>query len=404
MNNDIKIIQQALEGVGSSKTIYALVMPETEAIKSKVQFPNIEQELKKQFELGGSLNNEESIKAALKRAQEPYFDMFREAWTQKQDNVHHEFFDRWLEWSKPISPINKEVFKFRYPTAGAGEGLKSSIEEYGNRARKEKFEPEIHIFNGEYEGYGAYADAAYIPVIKHDRNNWKDAVEKIAAANKEKPVQIYLSQPSALDGNIWGHYDDFMKLLAEKAPKAELILDVTYVGCITQRCKIETDYPNIKAIVFSLSKPIGGYYDRIGGVVAKDDGSDKGPYPSLFGNMWFKNLTSLAIGNEFMKTYNVFDMPDKYSLIQKQAIEKITQNLSDQQSKGHDIKLNEIKPSDVFTLGTAELSTNPNDLEKYLSRPADGKQIVRICLTPTMANIIGMAKSSEVSPRFYEKL
>jgi hypothetical protein len=172
---------------------------------------------------------------------------------------------------------------------------------------------------------------------------------------------------------------------------------LTYVGCIANTAAIRADYPNVSAIVFSLSKPVGAYYDRIGGVLARPR-AGKEPYPALFGNKWFKNLTSLAIGTEFMKTYGVYDLPRKYSPVQNQAIEEITANL---RSQNHAI---ELSPSDVFLLAVGEMPKQPADIHRYLQRPSDGRAIVRVCLTPTMAKMIGTAGTAEVSPRYYEKL
>src|SRR5713101_9813110 len=73
------------------------------------------------------------------------------------------------------------------------------------------------------------------------------------------------------------------------------------------------------------------------------------PYPALFGNKWFKNLTSLAIGTEFMNTHHVFEMPRKYSPVQRRALEQVSGSLKQQ---GHEVQL---RPSDVFLLATGEM-------------------------------------------------
>jgi hypothetical protein len=268
-NEGQEALRKALAGVGASKIIYALVMPETEAIKRKVFAGEQRDEFERTLRASNTSVDADALLKASARASAPYFDQFREAWTQKQDAMHNGFFDRWLQWAEPIAFVATADFAFRYPTAGASEGLRAMIDEYGARARRDKFEPQIHVFGGEYEGFSAYAEAAYIPVVKHDRSNWRQALEEIAAACRNKPVQIYVSQPSAIDGNVWNDYDSFMTELANKAPGVELVLDLTYVGCITKDTKVRTDYTNIVGIVFSLSKPTGVYYDRIGGVLAK---------------------------------------------------------------------------------------------------------------------------------------
>ena len=300
--------------------------------------------------------------------------------------MHEGFFNTWLEWAKPIAQVAREEFIFRYPTAGASEGIRAVIEEYGSRAsRRDKYEPEIYIFNGEYEGYEAYAKAAYIPVRKHDRFKWEHAVEDIANASRNKDVQIYLSQPSAIDGDVWAHYDAFVHALAEKAPRAGVILDLTYVGCITRETKIRTAYPNIPVILFSLSKPMGAYYDRIGGLLAKSRIPDEEPYPGLWGNKWFKNLTSLAFGTEFMKRHHVYEMPRKYAPVQQKAILEFTRKMH---ARGHTITL---RPADVFILATGAMPPAPTEMLHYLERQGVG--LLRVCLTPTMSELIGTAQT-----------
>ena len=75
------------------------------------------------------------------------------------------------------------------------------------------------------------------------------------------------------------------------------------------------------ALVFSLSKPFGVYYDRIGGVLCRD------PMPSLFGNQWFKNLTSLQLGAALLERHDVFDLPRRYKSVQRDAAARIGRRL-----------------------------------------------------------------------------
>ena len=149
--------------------------------------------------------------------------------------------------------------------------------------------------------------------------------------------------------------------------------------------------------MFSLSKPAGTYYDRIGGVLARPrPGMDGDPYKALFGNKWFKNLTSIAIGLEFMQSHSVYELPRKYAGVQNDAALAIGANLK---AQGHEIDL---KTSDVFLLATGEMPAEPGDIHRYLEPPADGRSIVRVCLTPTMSEMLGMAETHEVRPRYYE--
>jgi hypothetical protein len=112
-----------LNQAGGSKTIYALVTPETEAAKAAI--------------LGNA------TKAGSDSARAAHLEQFRDAWTSKQDKYHEAFFDTWHEWSAPLVDLDRDQFPFAYPTAGASEPLRHLIYAYGNVSRKEGFVPEF---------------------------------------------------------------------------------------------------------------------------------------------------------------------------------------------------------------------------------------------------------------------
>jgi hypothetical protein len=215
-----------------------------------------------------------------------------------------------------------------------------------------------------------------------NRLHWQGAVDSLGQRD-----QFYLSQPSAIDGMIWEDYDEFATAMHAKAPDAELMLDLTYVGCISREFTVVADHPNIAAIFFSLSKPAGVYYHRIGGMFARRE------YPGLFGNKWFKNLTSLRIGSEFMTRYGVHELPCKYRPTQERVINEINQQLG-----------LALEPAEVLLLATGKPSNPPSELERYLLRGSDGEQQMRVCLTPRMANVIDPALTPSVSARYYERI
>ena len=90
-----------LNQAGASKTIYALVTPETEATKAVL--------------LGNA------IQGGVDPARAAYLEQFRDAWTAKQDALHEAFFDTWHEWSAPLVDLDRGLYRFAYPTAGASE-------------------------------------------------------------------------------------------------------------------------------------------------------------------------------------------------------------------------------------------------------------------------------------------
>lgn len=391
MSKDYDTLKKEMGEKGISKTIYALVTPETEAGKNRIFDGNLREELERLESLTGGLNDVDAIIKTVHRARANYMDQFRGAWTGKQDEFHRDFFNTWLEWSKPIAPIEAQDFTYRYPTAGASEGLSASISEYGNRARAEKFDPTIFTFTGEYEGYQAYAKACHIPTTQINRDDWREMVDAIAAASKDHPVQFYISQPSAIDGNLWEHYDEFMTELAKKAPNAEVVLDLTYVGCISNEAHIKTDYPNITSIAFSLSKPMGAYYDRIGGFLSKR------PNDALFGNQWFKNITSLNFGLEFIRSHDVYELPRKYAPLQQEVIDQLAHTAKSEPELG---ALSKLQPSDVYMLACGPMPKNPSEEEQFLGRlDGSGNQQIRACLSPAMARMIGTAPMQEMAQK-----
>lgn len=331
-------LNKQLADAGVSKTVYAYVTPETE----------------------------EGLDSLLDADRDGIHDMYRGAWTKKQDNAHREFIETWKQWSAPVMKFDHAAFPHFYPTAGASEALREAVYACLHKRNPGDDIPAIHIFNGEYEGYGAYAQAAGIRVIVHDRGNWAETLGKIGPNDR-----FFISQPSAIDGNVWKGFDDFVAALNVEQPKARVVLDITYVGAVARPFTVEAFSPNVRDIVFSLSKPMGVYYHRIGGMLSRDE------YPGLWGNMWFKNLLSLRLGTELMKRHGVFDLPKKYKPVQDWAA----------QLAGAKLGL-ELAPSDVFLLATAKPSENPGDIEKFLARAGTA----RVCLTPTIAEVMNPAQ------------
>jgi len=345
-------LDRRVKSAGASKTGYALVTSETEAAKNLV--------------LG-------NCAAGPDAARRHHLEQFRDAWTGKQFASHEVFIERWMAWAAPVVAIDAAGFPWRYPTAGGSEALFHVIAAYGNRARSEKFNPEVHVFSGEYEGYKAYAEACGIAVIEHRRADWQSIGRALPAT-----ALFCLSQPSAIDGNVWPHANDFLALLAAGHNQPRVLLDVTYVGAIAEAplARFAADSPAVQALAFSLSKPFGVYYDRIGGVLCRQ------AMPSLFGNQWFKNLTSLQLGTALLDHHDVFDLPRRYKHVQREAAARV----------GHRLGLN-LSPSDVSVLAQADAhATTDRELAAFLRRPAgDPNASLRLCLTPTMAEMIGTA-------------
>lgn len=324
---------------GASKTVYALVTRQTRMAKSAA--------------LG---YNDEATRRE-------YFAEFEEAWTGKQDRYHNEFFDAWHEWSKPVIDLDRQNYRFFYPTAGASQAIQHLIFDHAVRHPHGR----ILFFEGEYEGYKAMAEAAGIRYTEVPRDEWRSLDYCLLGEGD----LYFVSQPSAIDGNVWHEFNEFVAAL----PENSVVADITYVGAIPRKAlkeRFNLNAPSIRNVVFSLSKPFGAYYDRIGGVWCREE--DLG----LFGYKWFKNLTSLRLGVELMRENGVFDIPEFYAADQNLMIWRLRENFN--------VKF---EASDVYILATADPAlAAPQDaaLFEYITRAGRA----RVCLTP------GMAKQIEV--------
>lgn len=335
--NPNRDLNERLLAVGASKTVYALVTPQIEAAKATV------------------FGDNDSTQ------REDYLNQFRDAWTAKQDAYHEEFFDVWHEWSKPVIDLDRAQFPFYYPTAGASEPIRQIIFDH-----KANGGTAIHVFKGEYEGYKAMAEAAGMQCIEHERDGrdgWHTPfggrLNRVAAALSRNHL-FFISAPSAIDGNVWPDFNEFIS----KMPKNKVVVDVTYVGAIGPGFeKFNLNQPAVRAVVFSLSKPFGAYYDRIGGVFMREE--DMG----LFGNKWFKGLTGLRLGVRLMQFNDVFAMHRLYSDLQTVKAAEVGNALS-----------MPLVPSDVFILANGPSPDAYGEMGEYLGR--GGK--VRVCLTPGM--------------------
>src|SRR5262245_39373654 len=299
-----------------------------------------------------------------------YFSRYHEPWTQKQDSMHDAYFSQWLEWAAPIVSMRPGEFPYRYPTAGASEGIFKIMAEYAATRRAVDLAPSIHIFEGEYEGFSAYAAALKVRVVTYPRDDWQTVPNRI-----EPHAQFWLSQPSAIDGMVWEQFGDFLSLMEEAQPDVQVIPDLTYVGSVARDFRVGLEHSNIPAFVISHSKPFGGYYHRLGGVFARRE------YLSLFGNKWFKNLQSLAWATEMMTRHGVFDLPRKYRPVQEAVVEQI----------GRRLKIDGLGPADVLLLGIAKPRGPVEPLLSNVLRGGGSDRVIRLCLTPAMTVLIDPA-------------
>src|SRR4029453_13569467 len=119
---------------------------------------------------------------------------------------------------------------------------------------------------------------------------------------------FYISQPRAIDGNLWDGYHRFMTWLEAHQPTLDVFVDLAYLGTLKDgRARIGPPFKNIRGIFFSLSKAFGIFYQRIGGMFSDRE------WPSLYANrLWFKNLVNLTLGEALMLQFAPQALPTKY--------------------------------------------------------------------------------------------
>jgi hypothetical protein len=309
---------------GFSTAVYGLVLPETRATVARLwaERPN---------------------------------ELYDAPYEDRQDHAHIVFLDAWQAWV--ALHVRLGDAPFRYVTNGSSEAIRESVWTLAHDAAAERREAALHVFGGEYEGYAAYARAAGVPVISHDRDAWAEI--------RYAPNTVhrwYVSQPSAIDGNSWEVFADFLAATARDG--VEVAIDLAYVGATPHLQAIDLRAPNVRYVFFSLSKIFGVFYHRAGGVLSRT------PMLGLEGNKWFKNIFSLYLGTALIReSPGPVALPAKYQPTQAEACQVLRER--------YGIPL---RPSDVILLA----STPAGDYPAAFRRGAG----YRWCLTPTMDRLL----------------
>jgi histidinol-phosphate/aromatic aminotransferase/cobyric acid decarboxylase-like protein len=287
-------------------------------------------------------------------AERPH-DWYERNYTGRQDAMHRPFFERWRAWTAAAGVSLGDGFTHEYPTAGASEAIHALLALHATRGGKR-----IHVFAGEYEGYSVLGQALALDAVVHSRDpeRYRESISRGA-----RPGDVFwISQPSSVDGNLWAGFDRFRGWLTTEAPGVKLVVDVTYVGAVAVEPRIDLDHDVVEAVVFSLSKPFGVYYHRIGGVVSRAE------VPTLRGHLWFKNLFSLHLGERLMAAHGARDLPTRYLPLQRETLER------------------------CLSSGEVPPTAHPSDVVMLAHSPADGTGFaeyargegLRFCLSPGM--------------------
>jgi hypothetical protein len=316
---------------GFSSAVYGLVLPETRRVVERLwsEQPEVLYEV-------------------------PYED--------RQDFAHVVFLDAWQAWvASSVHGLSE--YSHRYVTNGSSEAIRESIWNLARDAAAAGQSPTVHVFAGEYEGYAAYARAAGVPVVTHPRDAWGDA--EFAPDTFHR---WYVSQPSAIDGNVWAELPGFLR--AMEARGVGVAVDLAYVGATPALPPMDLSAPNVADVFFSLSKVFGVFYHRVGGVLSR------APMLGLEGNKWFKNVFSLYLGTSLIReTPSPTSLPTKYRVVQLEACRVLGDR--------HGIPLT---PSDVILLA----SSGPGPYPPAFRRGAG----YRWCLTPTMDRVLSAGARS----------
>ena len=142
----------------------------------------------------------------------------------------------------------------------------------------------------------------------------------------------------------------------------KLVVDVTYVGAVAIEPRIDLDHEVVQAVVFSLSKPFGVYYHRIGGVLTRAE------VPTLRGHLWFKNLFSVHLGERLLAAHPARELPTRYQPLQRETLDRA---IADGELPPT------ARPSDVVMLAHAPAGAHG------FSEYARGEGL-RFCLSPGM--------------------
>ena len=320
---------------GFSAAVYGLVLPETRAMVARLwaERPNELYEM-------------------------PYED--------RQDVAHVVFLEAWQAWvGSDVQGLRE--FPYRYVTNGSSEAIRETVWSLAHDAAARRLDAALHVFAGEYEGYAAYARAAGIPVIVHDRDAWASVEYAPGTLHR-----WYVSQPSAIDGNAWADFPGFLETANRHG--TEVAVDLAYVGATPRLPSIDVSSPNVRYVFFSLSKIFGVFYHRVGGVLSRM------PMLGLEGNKWFKNIFSLYLGTSLIReASSPTELPGRYQSVQAEACRLLCAR--------HGIPLRE---SDVILLA----SSPPGPYPTAFRRGAG----YRWCLTPTMDRLL---RAPEAAPPFH---
>ena len=305
----------------------------------------------------------------------------RSAHTKAQDQLDRPFFEAWDRFASP-AVRGLEAFPERYPCNGSSEAIREIIRQASWKGQM------LVVFDGDYEGYEVLAEGQGTTVLRVDRARWRETLaewESHGVPWGTGGAQWWVSQPSAIDGNVW---PDFAEWLAgtDALVGCDVWVDLTYVGRARLQAPIDlAQRPAVAGVVFSLSKVMGAYYRRIGGCLSRVE------IPGLWGNRWFKNLDSLFLGQRWLaQAGNALTEGQRYAHEQRRAMDRALQTLGGEAA--WDAAGVRWQASDVPLLMyavPAEKVPEGQEAIATMARRGRAQPVVwRLCLTPALEAIL----------------
>lgn len=332
------------------KTVYCYLFPEVwEIMKAVERAAPLDM-----YRLSG---REEMVKPHLSKVFEkfPLNTIFKNDATLIDLDNHRKIMSRITDkYSEIIHPLGD----FEYMAPGAGSSplifhLLTYLKGKGHNA--------IHVLDGEYEGYGAYASHLGMEVHKY----------RYLSDFELGDAVWFISNPSTRDGNIVDSMD--IKSLCDKG--AKVVLDLSYAGS-TRPYVYNVEHENIIAVLLSQSKPFGVFRFRMGGFLYTRE-----EIPSLYANKWFKDPLRMLQSLKLLEDLGFHTLYRKYCRVQEKIIE-VT-------NSAYGLH---ITPSDALLLGymtplTADETLSPKDRE--LVKPyRRGPGWYRFCITPFLEEMM----------------
>jgi hypothetical protein len=310
----------------------------------------------------------------LTQQEDSFLKRHEKPWLKYQDDYHSDFSQAYLDWMKPIIASSLDDVAF-YPSNGSSEAIKDTI----NYLSGKYTFLHLYAFEGEYEGYEAYAKCRGKMMNYIERKDWKKSIEKLIIPHGPSTSKVFfISEPSSVDGNRWKEFQACVDYL--KANDWIVCVDLAYAPMVFSGAKrtghslsyvdetyslYKLDLSKVDFTFISLSKTLGVYYNRVGGVFSRHE------IPSLYGNQWFKNIDSLLIGQRLVEAFSLPKLKAWFDEVKTDAY------LSYPPLDDTDLSFSDVP-----------IIMNSTDTQTYSEFVRKGSSVARLCVSPMLHEAI----------------